>query len=329
MKDILSTPSRSMTLLYTSAAAFAAAAAFCYLMQRRRRRSRAPAPQSFPPPAIVISLARFPAKRASVLKRAGEAGLVDVFIFDAVDGKQLDASELRRRNVVPYANWRIEGSQFRFFNRDLKWGEVGCALSHVGVWRGVVAANTPMAIVLEDDVDFVPGFAELLRTALDEVHGLVAAGTLASEPDALYLGRNAMRPEHDRLLPRVAEVAGAASAGSSPAAASTRPAVRLVVPGFSYKTTAYLLWRRGAEKLLASGYEGNLIPVDDFLALTYAPHEAKAGAARPDLDALFASAPRLHMLAVRPSLCRERRGISATENSSLITEAAAAAAPNR
>ena len=45
-----------------------------------------------------------------------------------------------------------------------------------------------------------------------------------------------------------------------------------------------------------------------------------AGEARPDLDALFADAPRLHMLAVRPCLCWERRGISATENSPLITE---------
>ena len=45
-----------------------------------------------------------------------------------------------------------------------------------------------------------------------------------------------------------------------------------------------------------------------------------AGVARPDLDALFADAPRLHMLAVRPCICWERRGISATENSPLITE---------
>ena len=46
--------------------------------------------------------------------------------------------------------------------------------------------------------------------------------------------------------------------------------------------------------------------------------EADADAADPDV--LFASAPRLNMLAVRPSLCWERRGISSTENSSLITE---------
>ena len=62
----------------------------------------------------------------------------------------------------------------------------------------------------------------------------------------------------------------------------------------------------------------------------YAPHEAQVGVARPDLDELFAAAPRLHMLAVRPSLCRERRGVSATENSPLITEdAGSRATPSR
>jgi hypothetical protein len=143
------------------------------------------------------------------------------------------------------------------------------------------------------------------------VAALVAAG-LVEEPDGLYLGRNPMRPEHDRLLPRSREGAGAGAGADT---------VRLLVPGFSYKTTAYVLWRRGARKplqpttsspiltpqratteytsplvprtsppppppppgarkLLAAGYEGCLIPVDDFLALTYAPHEAKIGAHR-------------------------------------------------
>ena len=68
---------------------------------------------------------------------------------------------------------------------------------------------------------------------------LVASG-LAEEPDGLYLGRNPMRPEHDRLLPRAREGAGAGAGAAS---------VRLLVPGFSYKTTAYVLWRRGAPKL--------------------------------------------------------------------------------
>ena len=300
---------REATLVATAAAAVAV-----YIVLRRRRRS---IPASIPH-AHVISLARLPAARSACLKRAAEAGVEAVEVFDAVDGRDLSTDYLERRGVRTYSEWRIPGSTFRFFDRELKWGEVGCALSHVDVWKLVAAlplpppsgllsfsppAEEPVALVLEDDVDFVPRFAELLRTALDEVRWLVASGRIAP-PDAMYLGRKAMRPELDELLPRSGESTG----------------VRIITPGFSYKTTAYLLWRRGAIKLLSSGYEGKLIPVDDFLALTYAKHEAQVGVARPDLDELFADAPRINMLAVRPSLCRERRGISATENSPLLSE---------
>ena len=78
-----------------------------------------------------------------------------------------------------------------------------------------------------------------------------------------------MRPEHDRLLPRSREGAGAgagagvdAGAGAGAGAGACVDAgvgagvgagaasVRLLVPGFSYKTTAYVLWRRGARKPL-------------------------------------------------------------------------------
>ena len=61
-----------------------------------------------------------------------------------------------------------------------------------------------------------------------------------------------------------------------------------------------------------------VIPVDDFLSALFCKHEAKAGAARPDIDGLFASVPRLNVLAVRPQLARERRGVSDTENSELL-----------
>lgn len=285
------------------------AAAVACLVLRRRRQRRLLEPSAMPP-ALIISLKRFPAARKAVLQRASEAGIGDVKIFEAVEGRELSVAELRRRGVRTYDGWRLPGSKFRFFDRELKWGEVGCALSHVGVWKFVAGLDeaSPVAVVLEDDVDFAPRFAELLRDALDEVRALTAAGKI-DEPDALYLGRRAMRPEHDRVLPRAREEVGAGA-----------PSMRLVVPGFSYKTTAYVLWRSGARKLLASGFEGKLIPVDDFLALTYAPHEAKAGMARPDLDALFVDAPRLNMLAVRPNLCWERRGISSTENSPFICD---------
>ena len=297
------------------------AVALLLLVLWRRRQSHqamvtaesAASPPRAMPHAHIISLARLKAARAAVLARAAEAGLSSVSIFEAVDGRELNAAELARLGAATYAGWRLTGTGFRFFDRELKWGEVGCALSHVGVWT-LVAAQADVALVLEDDVDFAPDFADRLRAVLDEVAALVAVGATA-EPDAIYLGRRAMRPEHDKLLPRACQCASDREA--MPPSCPTR----LLVPGFSYKTTAYLLWPRGARKLLASGYAQKIIPVDDFLALTYSEkHEAKEGVARPDLDALFAQAPRIQMLAVRPQLCWERRGISSTENSKLITD---------
>ena len=78
-----------------------------------------------PLPAHLISLARLPAKRTSALQRAAEAGLTNVSVFDAVDGRELSPEELLRRGVATYAGWRLPGSSFRFFDRELKWGEVG------------------------------------------------------------------------------------------------------------------------------------------------------------------------------------------------------------
>ena len=177
-------------------------------------------------PVHVISLARLKAARAAALRRVADAGLTCVSVFDAVDGRALSAAELQRRDVHLYSDWRIPGSSFRFFDRELKWGEVGCALSHVGVWERI-AAQDRVALVLEDDVEFAPKFASRMRAALDEVDALVENGTI-KPPDAMYLTRKAMRPEHDKLLPRSER--------------SDVPTVRLLIPGFSYKTTAYLLW---------------------------------------------------------------------------------------
>ena len=78
------------------------------------------------------------------------------------------------------------------------------------------------------------------------------------------------------------------------------------------------LFRRIVAKLLRAGYLQRLVPVDDLLPCLYTRH-AVAGQERPDLDQLFADAPRLHALTVRPSLAWERPGVSDTENSKLAT----------
>ena len=301
---------RSCTTLATALAATTAVTVALLLLHRRRQRRQSQPHRHTPttalPRTVVISLARRVAKRSAVMERAAEAGLGGVTeLFEAVDGRSLTAESLAARGVSLYRGWRLPDSTNRFFSRELKLGEVGCALSHHGAWQLTAAHGAPV-LVLEDDVAFAPDFAALLLLALREVDALVAEG-LTQPPDLLYVARRAMQPDRERL-PRSA-------AGRE----TDRPRPGLALPGFSYKTTGYVLWPSGAAKLLRSGYLQRLVPVDDLLPCLYTRH-AVAGQERPDLDQLFADAPRLHALTVRPSLAWERPGVSDTENSKLATQ---------
>lgn len=264
-----------------------------------------PVPQQLPQ-TYVISLARRPAKRKTALERIAAAGLSRVICFDAVDGRELSAGTLEARGISVYTGWKLPDSPCRFFSRSLKWGEIGCALSHHAIWELAAASSEPAVLVLEDDVELLPDFATLLGETLREVEALVDSGATAP-PDLLYLARRAMKPASDKLV---------GERGRASATSSAR--VRLVEPAFSYKTTAYVLYRRGAQKLLRSDFVRRLIPVDDFLNVLFTRHESEPGLARADLDALYADAPRLQVLAVKPQLARERRGVSDTENSELM-----------
>ena len=128
----LSVVAANRALMPTERALLVATAALVatWLLLRHRRRlplfwRRLAQRAERPLPAHLISLARLPAKRTSALQRAAEAGLTDVSVFDAVDGRELSPEELLRRGVATYAGWRLPGSSFRFFDRELKWGEVG------------------------------------------------------------------------------------------------------------------------------------------------------------------------------------------------------------
>jgi len=305
------------------AAALVAGALLIFLgMRRRRLQSQArPLPGHGPadtsaeprpiPHTFVISLARRVAKRKSVLARAADAGMgSSVEVFDAVDGSKLTEQVLAQLGAGYYRGWCMPNSSYRFFARELKWGEIGCALSHAAIWSRIAAfkpgidEREPLGIVLEDDVDFAPDFAAHVLDVLEQVAALERERHI--EPlDMLYLSRKAMQPARDLAL-------------ESETSSGGNPRVRLVRPSFSYKTTAYVLWRRGARKLLNSGYTKKIIPVDDFFSLLFTEHEVQPGLARPDLDQLYADAPRLNVLAVRPQLCWERRGVSDTENSGFL-----------
>lgn len=68
-------------------------------------------------------------------------------VFEAVDGNDLSESVLREI----YA----KGKYFKHrYGRDMNKGEIGCALSHIRLYKKILEEKIPQAIILEDDIEF-------------------------------------------------------------------------------------------------------------------------------------------------------------------------------
>lgn len=77
---------------------------------------------------------------------------MDFEIFTAIDGRELDENFIR-------------SSVYDYKNCFLTKGEIGCALSHIGVYKEIINRRLPYALIIEDDavldsrtVDFMSAF---------------------------------------------------------------------------------------------------------------------------------------------------------------------------
>jgi GR25 family glycosyltransferase involved in LPS biosynthesis len=183
------------------------------------------------------------------------------------DGGELTLSQLEAAGYKLFP-WQIE-SDNPWWDRPLKYGEIGCTLAHLACWRHAAeTGEEPFIVVLEDDAVLAPTFLKDLLTGL---HRLVQLGPF----DLLYLGRYPLEPERDQ-----------------PAAAG------FVSPAYSHCTFGYLLTRPALDLLLSTGLEHAIVPIDEFLPSLYIDHP------RPDLRARF---PRqLTAFAVDPPLVHQR-----------------------
>jgi len=104
-----------------------------------------------PPPIIVINLKRSLDRRVRVVGMLEKLGL-DYELFEAVDGSNLVADRALISNKESY----------RLHGRFLTDGEVGCALSHIGVWQLAKTRGWTEVFVLEDDAEIGRAAVEIL-----------------------------------------------------------------------------------------------------------------------------------------------------------------------
>ncbi|XP_033732543.1 procollagen galactosyltransferase 1-like isoform X2 [Pecten maximus] len=187
----------------------------------------------------MINLVRRPLRRERMLRSLKELGL-QVTIFDAVDGRELNATYLDKLGVE-----MMDGYADPYAGRKLTMGEIGCFLSHYFIWKEILDKGYKTALVFEDDVRFEPYFKTKLRRLLDEVEDRVPNW------DLLYLGRKRLKLSEETYVD-----------GSQ----------TLVWPSYSYWTLSYILSDRGARKLLQQQPLSKMIPVDEYLPIMFDKH---------------------------------------------------------
>jgi GR25 family glycosyltransferase involved in LPS biosynthesis len=105
-------------------------------------------------------------QRWNTIKNTSDKYNLDIIRIPAYYGKDVNENEYIRKNILDK-------------NHKLLKGQLGCALSHVELWRKIKNDNEDFALILEDDVQFTDNFKEKLD---DLLH------CLPETWDIIYLG---------------------------------------------------------------------------------------------------------------------------------------------
>ncbi|XP_077308782.1 procollagen galactosyltransferase 2 [Lithobates pipiens] len=189
---------------------------------------------------FMINLKRRQDRRVRMLRSLYELQ-IQAKIFDAVDGKALNTSQLKALNIDV-----IPGYHDPYSGRTLTRGEIGCFLSHYYIWKEVIERGLEQALIIEDDVRFEYQFRSKLLKLMHDV----AMAEL--DWDLIYIGRKRMQVQRpEKAVPNV---------------------MNLVEADYSYWTLAYAISQQGARKLVAAEPLNKMLPVDEFLPVMYNKH---------------------------------------------------------
>uniref|UniRef100_A0A5S6QMF6 Glycosyltransferase 25 family member n=1 Tax=Trichuris muris TaxID=70415 RepID=A0A5S6QMF6_TRIMR len=234
---------------------------------------------------FLINLKRRTDRKAR-MEACFEALDLDVDLVEAVDGASLSDDELRSLGIQQISEYRDP-----YHKRPMTTGEVGCFLSHYGIWKRMIDDRLQRVIVFEDDLRFRSHFRQWVLAVVDELSSHVP------DWDFVYLGRKQLNKDDQESLVDNCTMVGQV--------------------GYSYWTLAYMLTLRGAKKLLAAEPLSRLVPVDEFLPIMFDRHPMdawKSYFAKRDLNA-YTCVPLL----VYPVLYVGQEGyVSDTENTTIL-----------
>ena len=118
------------------------------------------APENYATPAFVINL-DFEVERKAFMAQQLQAAGIPFEIVAAVKGKAL----------APAAVSTVYDEQqtLKTQGKPLSLGEIGCALSHLSIYRTMREKNTPASLVLEDDALLHPDLSKVLQPLAERI----------------------------------------------------------------------------------------------------------------------------------------------------------------
>jgi glycosyl transferase family 25 len=154
-------------------------------------------------PFFVINLAHDLERKQHTLKLSHELGLSFNFI-DAVNGKNL--SQIQIDQVYD------ESLSVSEFGRGLTLGELGCALSHLNIYKRMIDKNIEIAVILEDDIEISDNIHQILdaKTNYPEVWDILLLGYHSENKNetistSSFRGKHKITPSHSTV--RLVEIA--------------------------------------------------------------------------------------------------------------------------
>ena len=154
---------------------------------------------------------------------------INVDIIRAEDGLKINNEYLKDNKITLSTKWKDP-----FKNTSINKGEIGCAMSHYKIWKDIIKNNYNHALVVEDDGEFSDNF-------IDKCDKIITP----NDTDLIYFGRKKFVEKEKRYNKQ------------------------LIKPEFSYWTIGYYITYSGALKLTQSNYLNYLIPVDEFLPISF------------------------------------------------------------
>jgi len=182
------------------------------------------------PPIWVVNLDRSPDRWAQTQEELAKQGL-QADRFPATDGKAMTDAELEEG-----ATWWA-----RHFCTP---GMIGCFMSHLRIWKAVVAQGLECVIVFEDDVVPHNNFKHSIKAVLEELEALPDGW------DICLLGAiGCVNPIREPLHMRFYEL-GPGGGRPAPKGSRTRSlSDHIFVPRRPAGTHAYMVSKSGAQKL--------------------------------------------------------------------------------